>query len=132
MTASEVRESLRTNLVAYLTAPDPLQKFAKLGDLLILAAMGDIEVADLQGEYASLLGKYALSKAAIRGAPNYLSEVLQQGWYIAQKLFTRMPKAILVKASEEAAKREVDLAEVVRRLQGGEMHGGDPEFHQVC
>ncbi len=57
MTASEVRESLRTNLVAYLTAPDPLQKFTKLGDLLILAAMGEIEVTDLMGEYASLLGK---------------------------------------------------------------------------
>ena len=121
MTASEVRESLRTNLVAYLTAPDPLQKFTKLGDLLILASMAELEVTDLQGEYASLLSKYALSKAAIRGAPHYLREVLQQGWYIAQKLFQRMPRAILVKTSEEAVKREVDLAEVVRRLQGGEI-----------
>ncbi len=65
MTASEVRESLRTNLITYLTAPDPLQKFAKLGDLLILAAMGDIEVADLQGEYASLLGKGPLGRGVM-------------------------------------------------------------------
>ena len=119
MTASEVRESLRTNLVAYLTAGDPLQKFTKLGDLLILASMGGIEVADLQGQYASLLGKYALSKAPIRGAPMHLGELLQQAWFIAQKLFQRMPRAILVKASEEASKQTVDMAALVKQLQEG-------------
>ena len=118
---SEVRESLRTNLVAFLIAPDPLQKFAKLQDILILAKMSEIPVDDLEAQYLQALDSYALSRAPIRGATDYLAITLKTGFKIASRLFERMPRAILVKASEEASKKEIDLAELIKKLQRGEI-----------
>jgi hypothetical protein len=119
--SSEVRESLRMNLVGYLIAPDPLKKFTKLQDLLILAKMSDIDVSDLEAYYMQALDSYARSSAPIRGASDYLAATLREGFKIAIELFGRMPRAILVKASEEASKKEIDLAEVVRKMQKGEI-----------
>jgi hypothetical protein len=119
--SSEVRESLRMNLVGYLIAPDPLKKFTKLQDLLILAKMSDIDTSDLEAYYMQALDSYARSSAPIRGASDYLAITLKEGFKIAIELFGRMPRAILVKASEEASKKEIDLAEVVRKMQRGEI-----------
>lgn len=115
-------EALRNNLIGLFLSKTEEQEFLKLGHVLALAGMAGIEISDLQKRYAELRRKRVLSDARLRGGPAWRADSASESYKLLVEVLERINRVkpdILAKAAEDAAKQEVSVADLVKRLQGG-------------